>query len=354
MAAKGESYTIWYDEMEGKDFPLVGKGNADLGEMIKAGIRVSPGFAVTLYANEKFLVDTGIKEKIGKFLEDLGDVNFESTKRASAYTMELLESAPVPSEISEDILRNCRRLSDLSGLVDVPVGVRSSGVMSMPGPMETYMNVRGEKDLLDCVKKCWSSPYTVEALMYRANKGMGFLFNVGVGIPKMVNSRVSGIIFTINPANGDISKMSIEASYGLGEAVIRGMVTPDRIMVDKGTGDIIKTTVGAKEIQCVYRESGGDVFQTNVPRQMREKLSLSRDEIRELCRLGKLVESYYGKPYDIEFGIDTDLPFPKSIIVLQVKPESVWSRKEARSGTKKRKDPMERILSQLLTGEKEK
>ena len=139
----------------------------------------------------------------------------------------------------------------------------------MPGQMETYLNICGEKDLIDYVKKCWASAYNVEAIMYRMNKGMPFLFNIGVGIPKMVNSRVSGIIFTINPVNGDPSKISIDASFGLGEAVVSGIVTPDTYLIDKITMDPIKTVIGSKEIQCVYREDGSDIVQVPVPEEKR-------------------------------------------------------------------------------------
>lgn len=352
MSGKETRYTLWYEETDGQDFSFVGKKNANLGEMIKAGIRVSPGFSITIYANDTFITDTGIKGKIEAYLADLGPVTYETTKKASEYAIGLIEAASIPTAIEEEILSGYRRLCELSGTVDVPVAVRSSGAISMPGQMETYLNIRGERDLIDYVKRCWSSAYNVEAIMYRANKGMGFLFNIGVGIPKMVNSRVSGIIFTINPLNGDPSKISIDASYGLGEAVVSGLVTPDTFLVDKITFDPVKTTVGSKEVQCVYRENGSDIIQADVPGEMRQRLCVSAEEVGELCRLGKLIEDYYGKAYDIEFGIDADLSFPNNIIILQVRPESVWSKKEVTARTEKRKDPMERILGQLLTGVK--
>lgn len=352
MAERDQLYTLWYEESEGKDFPFVGKKNANLGEMIKAGIRVSPGFSITIHANDRFIEVTGIKEKIGKFIEELGTVGYDTTKKASEYAINLIEAATIPADIEDDILSNYRKLCEVSRVPDVPVAVRSSGAISMPGQMETYLNIRGEKDLIDYVKKCWSSAYNVEAIMYRANKGMGFIFNIGVGIPKMVNSRVSGIIFTINPVNGDMSKISIDASYGLGEAVVSGMVTPDTILLDKVTLDPVKTIVGSKETQCVYREGGSDIVQASVPPEKREALCVTLDEIKELARLGKLIENYYGKAYDIEFGIDADLSFPENIIILQVRPESVWSKKEAVAKTEVKKDPMERILAQLLTGVK--
>jgi pyruvate, water dikinase len=350
MTEKENRLTIWYDEMDGNDYPMVGKKNANLGEMIKAGIPVSPGFAITIYANEKFLVDAGIKTELEKQLNELGQVTYESAKKASDVAIGLIDHATMRADIEADILANYRKLCERSKTGICPVAVRSSGAVSMPGQMETYLNIRGEKDLIDYVKKCWSSAYNVEAIMYRMNKGMPFLFNIGVGIPKMVNSRVSGIIFTINPVNGDPSKISIDASCGLGEAVVSGLVTPDTYLVDKVTLSPIKTTIGSKETQCVYRESGSDIVQVDVPADLRCVPCLTPHELKELARVGKLIENYYGKPYDIEFGIDADLPFPEDVIILQVRPESVWSKKEAAPKTEQKKDPMERMLSQLLTG----
>jgi len=350
MTERERKYTLWYDEMDGNDFPLVGKKNANLGEMIKAGIPVAPGFCITIYANEKFLADTGIKSELEKQLTELGQVSYESAKRASDIAIRLIENASLPPDIEGDILINYKKLCERSKTGICPVAVRSSGAVSMPGQMETYLNIRGEKDLVDYVKKCWASAYNVEAIMYRMNKGMTFLFNIGVGIPKMVNSRVSGIIFTINPVNGDLSKISIDSSCGLGEAVVSGMVTPDTYLLDKITLENIKTTIGSKETQCVYRENGSDIVQTDVPAEMRCVPCLTYQELKELARIGKLIENYYGKPYDIEFGIDADLPFPENIIVLQVRPESVWSKKEAAPKTEQKTNAMDRIVSQLLTG----
>jgi pyruvate, water dikinase len=350
MADKERAYTIWYNELGGRDFPLVGRKNADLGDMIKAGIRVSPGFAVTISANEKFMADTGIKGEVGKYLEELGKVTYDTTRKASRFIIKLIEEAAIPGEIEEDILTNYRKLCEMSNTRDVPVAVRSSEAIPMPGLMDTYLNIRGAEDLITYVKRCWGSAYTGEAITYRANKGMGFLFNMSVGIPKMVNSRVSGILYTINPVNGDTSKMMIEASYGLGEAITRRLVTPDAILVDKSTTEVVKTTIGAKDVKYVYRDQGSDIVHAGVPEDMREKVSLNGTEIAELCRLGRLIEDYYGRAYDIEFGIDGDLPFPDNIIVLQVRPESVWTKRDKAPRTGRKRDPMEHALSQLLAG----
>ncbi|HEY3278569.1 MAG TPA: PEP/pyruvate-binding domain-containing protein [Syntrophorhabdaceae bacterium] len=350
MEEKEKRLTLWYEETDGKDFPLVGKKNANLGEMIKAGIPVSPGFALTIHANNRFLELTGIKGTIETQIETLGHVTFDTAKHASAIAMELIESAEMPALLEDDILENYDRLCEMSQCPSCPVAVRSSGAVSMPGQMETYLNICGEKDLIAYIRKCWSSAYNTEAIMYRMNKGMPFLFNIGVGIPKMVNSRVSGIIFTINPINGDMSKISIDASYGLGEAVVSGLVTPDTYLVDKVTFELIKLVVGSKEIQCVYREGSSDIVETSVDEEKRVTRCLSPEEVKELARVGKLIEGYYGKAYDIEFGIDGDMEFPHNVIILQVRPESVWSKKEAAPRTERKPDAMSRIVSQLMTG----
>ena len=350
MEGKETRLTLWYDEMDGSDFPIVGKKNANLGEMIKAGIPVSPGFAITIYANDQFLVLTGIRETIEKQIQELGEVTYDTAKAASAISMELIETAVMPAVIEDGILSDYQKLCQKCQASSCPVAVRSSGAASMPGQMETYLNIYGERDLIDYVKKCWSSAYNTEAIMYRMNKGMPFLFNIGVGIPKMVNSRVSGIIFTINPINGDMSKISIDASYGLGEAVVSGLVTPDTYLVDKVTFDVIKTSVGSKETQCVYKDGCSDIVQKDVAEEKRTVQCLSMTEIKELARVGKLIENYYGKAYDIEFGIDADMPFPQNVIILQVRPESVWSKKQAAPKTAKKTSAMDRIVSQLVTG----
>ena len=354
MAEKEKEFTLWYDEIDGKDYPIVGKKNANLGEMIKACIPVSPGFVITIYANDQYLILSGIKAELEKQLNTMGQVTYETTKEASKIAIKLIEKATLPAVIEDDILSKYLKLCERFGVSECPVAVRSSGAVSMPGQMETYLNVCGEKDLVDYIKKCWSSAYNVEAIMYRMNKGIPFLFNIGIGIPKMVNSRVSGIIFTINPINGDPSKISIDVSYGLGEAVVSGLVTPDTYLIDKVTLDLIKTTIGSKETMCVYREKGSDIVQKDVPDDKKKALCLSMEEVKELARVGKLIENYYGKAYDIEFGIDTELPFPENIIILQVRPESVWSKKEAAPKTEKKKDAMDRMLGQLLAGVKVK
>lgn len=350
MAEKETRLTFWYDELEGSDFNLVGKKNANLGEMMKAGIRVSPGFALTLHANDVFMEETGIKKELGRYIAGLGEVTYENCQAASAFALDLIDQATVPAVIVDEVAAEYEKLCRMAQVEDVPVAVRSSGAVSMPGQMETYLNIRGLDDLVEYTKKTWASAYHIEAVTYRMNKGMHFLLNIGVGVPKMVHSRVSGVIFTLNPLNGDRSKISLDVSYGLGEAVVSGLVTPDNYLIDKITLSVIKSTKGSKEVQCVYKEGGSDIQTVPVSEEDRQKLCVTHEELKELCRVAKSIDKYYRKPYDIEFGIDADLPFPDNVIILQVRPESVWSKKAPPSKTEKKKDALDRIVSQLVTG----
>ncbi len=354
MSNLKERFTIWYEELRGENFELTGKKNANLGEMLKAGIPISPGFAITIKANDYFITKTGIKDKIEEYVKKYPTPTDDNIKEISKNIMNMIENSEIPSDLQEDILTNYHKLCEKAGKKDLPVAVRSSGAVSMPGQMETYLNIRGDRDLVKYVKMCWSSSYNVEAIHYRLNRDMGIIFNIGVGIPKMVNSRVSGVIFTLNPLNGDMSKISIDASYGLGEAVVSGLVTPDAFLVDKVTFEVVKKVKGSKEVECVYNEEGSDIVEKEVDEKRRNKFCINDEELKYLCEVSVRIENYYGKAYDIEFGIDADLPFPENVIILQVRPESVWNKKEVKSKVEKPQDAMGLILNQLITGVKVK
>lgn len=354
MTDKENRFLYWYEELDGRDFPLVGKKNANLGEMFKGGVRTSPGFALTLHANDVFITETGIKDHLGAYLSALGEATLENSRTASEFAVKLINEATMPGSIAQEAITAYRTLCEKSNTTDVPVAVRSSGAVSMPGQMETYLNIRGEHDLIEYIKRTWASAYHVEAITYRLNKGMGFLLNIGVGVPKMVNSRVSGVGFTLNPLNGDRSKITIDVSYGLGEAVVSGLVTPDFYLVDKVTLSTIRTTKGSKDVKCVYRHSGSDIVTVDCSPQERDSFCVTAEELREIVRVCKAIDKYYGKPYDIEFAIDADLPFPDNVIILQVRPESVWSDRAAEAKTQKKADAIDRIVSQLVTGVKVK
>ncbi|EFK97708.1 phosphoenolpyruvate synthase, partial [sediment metagenome] len=149
---------------------------------------------------------------------------------------------------------------------------------------------------------------------------------IGVAVLKMVNSKAAGVMFTLNPANGDRSKIMIEGNWGLGESVVSGSVTPDEWIVDKVVIEIVKRTISTKTFEFAFDESTGRVRMLDVPTNRQNLPCLTDEEILELARVGKKLERHYGIPQDIEWTIDRDLPFPENIFFVQTRPETIWSK----------------------------
>ncbi|MEM4890724.1 MAG: phosphoenolpyruvate synthase, partial [Nitrososphaerota archaeon] len=317
---------------------LVGGKCANLGEMINAGIPVPPGFAITAYAYKRFIEETGIAQKIYDILDETitDPRNPAQYEEASKKIRKLIESTPIPKEIRDAIVEAYRELSKKIGVKDVYVAVRSSATAedlpgaSFAGQQETYLNVRGEDDLLESVRKCWSSLFTPRAIFYRTEKGFRHeKVLISVAVQKMVNSRSAGVMFTIHPVTGDRNIIVIESVWGLGEAIVSGAVTPDHFEVDKNTLRILAKNIVKKEVEYVRDPKTGKTIHAKVPPERQDAPSLTDEEVVELARIAKLIEQHYGTPQDIEFAVDRDLAFPQSIFIVQSRPETVWSMKEA-------------------------
>lgn len=239
---KEQKIILWFEELQKEDIPLVGGKCANLGEMLSAGIPVPPGFAVTAYAYKKFIEDAKIAEKIYDILDETikDPKDPKQYEEASKKIRALIESTPMPKYVEEEIVKAYRELSKKVGLKEVFVAVRSSATAedlpgaSFAGQQDTYLNIRGEKELLESVRKCWSSLFTPRAIFYRTEKGFRHeRVLISVAVQKMVNSRSAGVMFTLHPVTGDRSKIVIESVWGLGEAIVSGAVTPDHFEVDK-------------------------------------------------------------------------------------------------------------------------
>jgi len=348
MTEMKKDLAIWFENLKKTDIPSVGGKNANLGEMINAGIPIPPGFAITAYSYKKFIEETGISEKIYKVItETVTDPNDpKQYEIASKKIRELIESTPMPKEI-EDAIRSaykelCRRLSTN----DVFVAVRSSATAedlpdaSFAGQQETFLNVQGIDEVLEKTVRCWSSLFTPRAIFYRTEKG--FVHEqvfISVGIQKMVNSKAAGVTFTINPVTGDPNQIVIEANYGLGESVVSGAVTPDDFIVDKATLNIIERRVTRKTVQYVRDPNTGKTVHMEVPVEKQEQPCLSDEEILKLAELAKRIEQLYGKAQDIEWAIDSGIPFPENIFIVQSRPETVWSVKLAQAPAKVEAEP---------------
>jgi pyruvate,water dikinase len=334
QSERKEKRILWFEDLGKEDIPLVGGKNANLGEMLRAGIRVPPGYAITAHAYHEFITKTGIAEKIYKTIEQtVTDVNDpKQYEEASEIVRKLIESTSMPSEISEEIKAAYSELDERIGLKDVFVAVRSSATAedlpdaSFAGQQETFLNVKGKDDLIGKTIKCWSSLFTPRAMYYRNHK----YFNqeqvlISVGVQKMVNAKAAGVLFTLNPVTGESGQIVIEANWGLGESVVSGSVTPDLYILDKRTHKIIEKRIAKKTLEYIRDLKTGKTIQGTVPAAREEQPCLNDDELILLTETALKIEQHYGRAQDIEFSIDQDLPFPENVFIVQARPETVWS-----------------------------
>ncbi len=335
--SSGEELILWFEDLTKNDIPLVGGKNANLGEMLYAGIPVPPGFAVTAQAYKKFITETGISEKMYRIIEEtVTDVNDpKQYEEASKKVRQLIETTPMPREIRSAIKESYNGLSERTRSDRVFVAVRSSATAedlpdaSFAGQQETYLNVRGIKELLEKTVKCWSSLFTPRAIFYRTQKGFKHddVF-ISVGIQQMVDAKVAGVTFTINPVTGEPNQIVIEANWGLGESVVSGAVTPDDYIVDKNTLEILEKRVAKKTLEYIRDPKTKKTIHVDVPDERQNQPCLTDEEIIKLAELAKRIEKHYGgRPQDIEWAIDRDSSFPENIFVVQSRPETVWSLK---------------------------
>lgn len=336
MTKSKNALIIWFENLRKDDIPLVGGKNANLGELINAGIPVPPGFAITAYAYRRFIEETGIADKIYAVIREVvRDVNDpKQYEEASMKIRELIESTPIPEDIDKAVRSAYRELCKRLGVNDAFVAVRSSATAedlpdaSFAGQQETYLNVRGEDEVMEKVLRCWSSLFTPRAIFYRTQKGFPHeKVLISVGVQKMVNSRAAGVMFTINPVTGDPDQIVIEGNFGLGEAVVSGAVTPDEFIVDKKSMKIVHKRIATKRVQYVRDPKTGKTIHLDVPAEMRDKPCISDEEVLKLAELARKIEAHYGYPQDIEWAIDGDLEFPDNIFIVQSRPETVWSAK---------------------------
>jgi pyruvate,water dikinase len=303
-------YVKWFNELSKDDVNIAGGKGANLGEMTKIGIPVPPGFVLTAEAYWKFLDYNNIRDKIKEILSSIDINNPSQLRKASNQIQELFIKGQIPDDLKNEILENYRGLSQMFGNEPIFVAVRSSATAedlpnaSFAGEQATYLNVKGEDKLLDAVKKCWASLWTARSINYRTM--MGFDHNkvaLAVVIQRQIFSKKSGVMFTCEPVKNDCSKIVIESSWGLGEAIVSGMVIPDEYIVDKNTLNIVNVKINEKKIMSVY-DPDSYTKEVEVSNELKNARVLNDNEIKVLAEHGKKLEQHYGKPQDIEFAID--------------------------------------------------
>ena len=349
----------WFEDCRRDAVPLVGGKCASLGELINAGVRVPPGFALTTEGYRRFMADSGIARELRALLAGADAQDLAALESISERIRGLVEAQPFAVEI-EDLVAECyRKLSLRACTPAVPVAVRSSATAedlagaSFAGQQDTYLWVRGVDEVLHHMRRCNSSLYTARAIAYRANKGFdddGLA--ISVGVQKMANAYTAGVMFTIHPANGDRSVIVIDSNFGFGESVVSGEVTPDHFVVNKVTLDIIERVVSQKQL-CVTVDPKTQTAQAmEIPFERQKVQSLIDDEITELAWMGKRIEKHYGQPMDIEWAVDKDLPAGGNIFILQARPETVWSAKTQTGRGTAGGSAMDYILSGMLAGKR--
>jgi pyruvate,water dikinase len=327
-------YTLWFDKAGKEAIGLVGGKNASLGELIKADIPVPPGFSVTTEAYSEFLGGSGMKAKIEQILSRVNLQDVAALEEASRTIREFMAEALLPKMIEEEISSNYQALARVVDVADLPVAVRSSATAedlpgaSFAGQQDTFLWVIGSQEVLKKIRLCMSSLFTPRAISYRMK--MGFPHEkvlISVGVQKIVNAKAAGVMFTLNPLNGDPSKVVIEGNWGLGETVVSGICNPDKFVVDKVTMEI-ERKISLKGLECIYDHKRGEVVHVDIPPERREIQCVEDQEILELARYAKKVEKYYECPQDIEWVIDKNRPFPFNIFMVQSRPETVCSQQK--------------------------
>jgi phosphoenolpyruvate synthase/pyruvate phosphate dikinase len=300
------SYVVDIARCGGEQRALVGGKAAALGEVAQAGFPVPPGFAVTTLAHAEFLAAAPRGERADR-------------------------EVAIPGAIAEAVTRAYEGLAAAGHGV---VAVRSSATAedldtaSFAGQQESYLGIRDASAVLDAVRRCWSSLFTTHARAYRARLGIADdAARMAVVVQAMVPARVAGVTFSLNPVNGDRSKIAVEACWGLGQRLMAGDITPDRYLVDKVTLGVLSRAVTRQDVE--ERLDGTSVVATAVPPDRRDAPCMADEEVIEVARLAQRLEQLRGHAVDVEWAVAAGERFAEALRVVQVRPETVWSRRPA-------------------------
>jgi len=334
-----EVFIKWFEELTIDDIPLVGGKNASLGEMIRnigdKGVNVPSGFAITSFAYKYTIEKEGVHHKIKEILSDLNTHDINNLSERGGKIRDLIKQTPIPLDLEKEIRKFYKEMEQRYG-DNVDVAVRSSATAedlpdaSFAGQQETYLNVRGEEELLEKVKDCFASLFTNRAISYRTDKGFDhFSVYLSVGVQKMVRSDLasSGVMFSIDTESGFENVVYITGAYGLGENVVQGTVNPDQFYVFKptlikGFKPILEKKLGSKEKRMIYGEHGTE--QQDVSDEDKKRFVISDEEILNLANWAIIIENHYKKPMDIEWAKDGQTG---GLFIVQARPETVHSQK---------------------------
>ena len=313
-------YVQKFEDLNKSDIGIAGGKGANLGELTQAGIPVPPGFVVTAETYQKFMEDAGINDKVLDILDKI-DINDTKALQAAAEEIKsIIIETPIPDDMIMFIKEAYNQLCQRVGEDDTDVAIRSSATAedlpeaSFAGQQDTFLHVSGDEEVIEYVRKCWASLFEARAIFYREENDFEHSkVLIAVVVQKMAIADKAGVMFTVNPSTGEEIAL-IEGSWGLGEAVVSGDVTPDNYQVDKANNEVINVTISDKKVMYTNDESGTSI-KVNVPENLRMERVLSDEELIELTEMGKRVQAHYGEPMDTEWAFERD-----NLFLLQARP----------------------------------
>jgi len=348
------SSIMWFESYWVGMKPEVGGKAASLGEMTGAGLPVPVGFALTTAAFRSSRDEADLDATLGRLLYGLDVKDTAMVSERCAAIREAISAMPMDPQVEQSLRHAYQELSQRSGVTDVPVAVRSSATSedspdaSFAGEHDTYLWVRGADAVVDAVRRCWASLFTDRATCYRVEMGYEHRsVEMAVVVQKMVRPIAAGVAFTLNPADGDRSVIAVDAAWGFGEGVVSGEITPDNYLIDKVLFEITKRKVSRKEVEFTLSDHDG-VVKVPLDDERGSAPCLTDAQLKAIARLARTAEKHYGCPQDIEWAVDADLPEEHNVVLLQSRPETVWSKKEVPKSPVAGADMMSSIVSTLM------
>ena len=346
---------LWLDHRSAPGNPLLGGKFASLAEMWAAGFAVPSGFGVTTAAYRAFMAHAGLEADASRVRTAARKTALADIGEERAHLVKAIRSSPMPEALETAIRHNYAILEKRAGRAGPPVAVRSSGEAedladaSFAGQYDTYLWITGVDAVLRHVRACWASMFGNTALTYQVGSGDAAVAAGGdicVGIQKMVEARAAGVMFTLDPLNGDRSKIVLEACWGLGEGVVKGDVTPSRFTIDKVTQEIVRRDIVPQSEEYRFDPARGAVRLMPLAPERAQAASINDSEALALARLAKRIEVERGAAQDIEWAISAN----GDVSVLQVRPETVWSQRESATLVSESRSAVDHVLARLSGG----
>ncbi|MFA5888580.1 MAG: PEP/pyruvate-binding domain-containing protein, partial [Candidatus Nanoarchaeia archaeon] len=312
----------WFRELHNTDVNIAGGKGASLGEMYNAGMPIPPGFVITAEAFKKYITKTKIDTKIYGILKGLNVDNNAALQETSKKIQALITSTPMPEDIKKIVLESYDLMSFgdaakaggkalgviKAGRESMYVAVRSSATAedlpnaSFAGQQASFLNVKGANELIKKILECWASLFTARAIYYRTKNNFEHSkVLIAVVVQKMVNSDKAGVMFSVNPVTGNEEEIMIECSFGLGEAVVSGSISPDQYVVDKKSEEVKQVNISNKNWMYTLDKKTMRNVRLTIPQEKATSQALSDFEIIALAKLAKKIEQHYGRPQDLEY-----------------------------------------------------